>query len=1142
MPLLVNSVPNLAQGVSQQPDSLRLPGQCEEQVNAWATVVEGLVKRPNTNFVSKVSTDDGAGLFTHFVKRDEDNKYCVTVSLGGVGVIDLEDGTHISVATTPTASIYLSGTTSPLTDIRALTVADYTFLVNKKKTVLKSTDEETQTKVLAKEALISVNLGDYEKEYGVFVDDELINYDGSAPDPTNPTHTIGNRSHSFEPEGEATYRSGAGTTSGYNADTNRIAADLASLINYQLTTINATSTSQGVEAITISGGAGFPYTGEPFYSNHYGRWVGTYARNDPASLGDHIQITFSVYQSGSEASARGLLFTNKDDGSISRAILTNKGKGFNPSSSFSLRIDIKRMRSYNTIRVENGRDVIGQYPGAPWNIEFVLPATAADKGYTFPTLSTPSVPSVSNTYFSATVKQSIIKIKSENYVSHNSQVYKLLKEHDNQTSIIEPGVTTGWTEYWEEENTITNAKAWSNSSNYFFSDFTLRTTDGLANEGLTVIYKEVDAITDLPKSCYNDFRVKVTGDTDVNQDDYYVIFKTKDGASFGEGSWIETVGWDSDKTEANQIGNLQNAIDPTTMPVTLVPTSFDSSNNITGFILESPNEALTKEGAVGWTLRQAGNNDNNPFPSFINKTINDVFFFKNRLGFLTDSNVIFSEADEYYNFFRTTTQQLLDSAPIDVGLSHTKVARLQYAKAFQEKLMLFSDSSQFVLRGADVLSPKTVAISPVSEYDTTDNVEPLVLGNYIYFPFNRDKYVGMYEYYVDNNTEVFEAQEITEHVTKYIPSTIRMMAGSTTQNTVLVQSLAEQSSLYVYKYFWSGKEKIQSAWQKFTFNGGVIRGFDFVDSTLYLLVSRGGSLYLEKLFLEEGYVDRREVFGEYFFWDPAYPILLDCSTSSFEGVTHAYDAVNDVTTLSTIPINISADDVDSGVLQIWSKYGRKYDFTRVDDTTITINGRLYDYVTYNGVIYKCLGSHDSGFRDKPFPFQGNPNFRPGGSQAVNWTTLTGDEATIVTSAPDWEENVWYEGVENFVIGYSYNMLYKFSEQTLKQPTERGGRSASNYTYQTLRTGSLNYADTGHFTILVTPKHRDTYYYPFNSNLLGEGALVNKFTPQDGHFQFPIQAQPDQVDIEIRNDSALPVKLLGAEFESMIIPRTRRYGA
>jgi hypothetical protein len=56
MPLLVNSVPNLAQGVSQQPDNLRYPGQCDEQINAWATVVEGLVKRPNTRYVGKLFT------------------------------------------------------------------------------------------------------------------------------------------------------------------------------------------------------------------------------------------------------------------------------------------------------------------------------------------------------------------------------------------------------------------------------------------------------------------------------------------------------------------------------------------------------------------------------------------------------------------------------------------------------------------------------------------------------------------------------------------------------------------------------------------------------------------------------------------------------------------------------------------------------------------------------------------------------------------------------------------------------------------------------------------------------------------------------------------------------------------------------
>ena len=51
MPLLHTSIPNLAQGVSQQPDNLRYPGQCDEQINAWSTVVEGLVKRPNSRFL-----------------------------------------------------------------------------------------------------------------------------------------------------------------------------------------------------------------------------------------------------------------------------------------------------------------------------------------------------------------------------------------------------------------------------------------------------------------------------------------------------------------------------------------------------------------------------------------------------------------------------------------------------------------------------------------------------------------------------------------------------------------------------------------------------------------------------------------------------------------------------------------------------------------------------------------------------------------------------------------------------------------------------------------------------------------------------------------------------------------------------------
>ena len=70
MPLLVTSVPNLVQGISQQPDNLRYPGQSDEQINAWSTVVEGLVKRPHTEYVKNVeATAPGANLFTTLLRE-----------------------------------------------------------------------------------------------------------------------------------------------------------------------------------------------------------------------------------------------------------------------------------------------------------------------------------------------------------------------------------------------------------------------------------------------------------------------------------------------------------------------------------------------------------------------------------------------------------------------------------------------------------------------------------------------------------------------------------------------------------------------------------------------------------------------------------------------------------------------------------------------------------------------------------------------------------------------------------------------------------------------------------------------------------------------------------------------------------------
>jgi len=121
------------------------------------------------------------------------------------------------------------------------------------------------------------------------------------------------------------------------------------------------------------------------------------------------------------------------------------------------------------------------------------------------------------------------------------------------------------------------------------------------------------------------------------------------------------------------------------------------------------------------------------------------------------------------------------------------------------------------------------------------------------------------------------------------------------------------------------------------------------------------------------------------------------------------------------------------------------------------------------------------------------------------------------------------------------MEYEFSTQTLKQPTERGGKSTSNFTYQTLRNGAIDYADTGHFKIEVTPLYRDVFTYVYNPNHLGADSKVGSLILDSGSFRFPVHAKHDEVTIKIKSSSALPAQILAAEFESFITPRSQRYG-
>ena len=394
MPLLVNSVPNLAQGVSQQPDNLRYPGQCDEQINAWATVVEGLKKRPNTNYVKNIdSSSTSSNLFTHFVKRDENNQYVLTVSLGGVGVTDLADGTKMSVFVTSIASTYLGlstaaslgGVTNPLADLRALTVADYTFVVNKNKKVRADTSiksDDIRNADGKYEALVFVKLGDYEKTYDIFLDDAVIPHNPSVANTSNKT-----------PPGGHTYESGTATSSGEHSDTEIIAEDLEAQLNGFIG-----SGDDGVVAgidFQIGTGSGFQATqiSRPTAMYYHEFEVRQYP-DDGARAPDLTQDPIGT-------GARGTMVFDKD-GNLQSYELTHKGSGYDGTLHADTNLD-------NPIHITI-RQLYKVLKSASWKTTTI---TSTTSGFTLPTLNSITIPTVATTNYTIERQNSVIKIIGE---------------------------------------------------------------------------------------------------------------------------------------------------------------------------------------------------------------------------------------------------------------------------------------------------------------------------------------------------------------------------------------------------------------------------------------------------------------------------------------------------------------------------------------------------------------------------------------------------------------------------------------------------------------------------------------------------------------------------------------------------------
>ena len=449
--------------------------------------------------------------------------------------------------------------------------------------------------------------------------------------------------------------------------------------------------------------------------------------------------------------------------------------------------------------------------------------------------------------------------------------------------------------------------------------FTSTVSDGLGGDGLIQIKDKTQNFSDLPYVGFTGFLVEITGDDGTDFDNYWVNW---DGSA-----WVETVK-----------DGLDNTIDSSKMPHVLIRTADGNfrftpcdggTYTIGGISYDDPE----------WGARIVGDTITSPDPSFIGSKIKDIFFYRNRLGFCADENVVFSKAGEFFKFYYTTVTTTQDDDPVDIAVSHNKVSMLKYGIPFNEELILFSDQSQFILKPEETLTAKTVSINQATEYEISDTAKPVGLGQNIYFGFSRGTYSGVKEYYISSDSEVKDATDTTINIPRYITGNIFSLKGSSGENTLYALSATNRNIIYVYKYYFDANQKaLQRSWSTYILDSAdVVLDLDIIQNLAYLVIKRADGTYLEKMNMKSNEADT----------NLSFPVLLDRKTS----VTGVYSSGTDLTTWTVpYPETSSMEVVYNGSWDV-NKRGRNLTITQASSTSITALGDHSAYPCFIGRKY-----------------------------------------------------------------------------------------------------------------------------------------------------------------------------------------------
>ena len=889
MASVTQQIPNYKLGISELPDELKVPGQVVDLNNGIPDITKGLIKRPGSDLVKAITPASTGKWFP--IYREENEQYIGQVdSTGAVKIWRCSDGTEIPVdyAAVPGSGLasYLAHTNTD--EIQPLTVNETTLFTNRTKTVSMLTDSTDKSPATEYEAFVHLRTISYGKQYALDI-----------YDPTNHSTTTYNRATAIEAD-EDVDTSGIGSysndgkcegmnrssvrptstnsgTSYMNGGTGK--SNLCYEMDTRCTPIPQDGSTSNAYDDSYQPQATLHFGGEGWSTNDTHDYTSVKGLETQVKVTAHVAITAraNIALVRPEPTA-----SNNTENVSAESILSGLKTAIDGISGTGLTVTIcgngLHLRRATPFMVTTPEEQLMEIITNQANDASDLPKICRH-GYRVQVIN--SGEDQDDYYLEFKVNNIDQSPTVADYSRSGTTITVTSTSHGLATTdtIIADFTSGGATDAWYSVASVADANTFtvtdaasgtigsqSNGISYTPNRFGTGVWEECAASDLEIKFDKDTMPLKLTRIVPSTQYTIATSDVNTSNEQ---ITATAHGRSTGDrvlydnGGGTALAGLVDDtvyyviKVDANIIKLATNAANATAgTAINLTGTGNNAQTLTYGyFAINGGANSHYANGAYrfgypDWSERDVGDDITNPKPSFVDKKINKIFFYRNRIGLLAEENVILSRTNDFYNFWAKTAFTIANADPIDLQSSSLYPTDLFDAIEVNAGLLIFSASQQFLLSTDEAqMTPETARIQFIANYAFDERTVPFSLGvtaGWLNSTAERTRFHEIANIQRQADPQVLEQSKV---VSKLFPTDCTLIAEST-ENSMILFGTVDASEVWGYRFYVQGQNRIQSAWFRWELPG-TITWHTMMDDIYYAVIKNGSTYTLEAFNIKE---------------------------------------------------------------------------------------------------------------------------------------------------------------------------------------------------------------------------------------------------------------------------------------------------